>query len=61
MKNHILGQALRQVLIQYELIYANVANVLNYDESYISKWVNGRAFPRESNLEKIIDGIIYSV
>lgn len=58
---NIFGRTLRQILTQYELTYANIASILNYDESYISKWVNGRVFPSEANLEKIIDGIIHSV
>ncbi len=50
------------VLLEHLLSMSNLKNYalakyLQYDESYISKWVSGKSLPTEKNYEKIISGI----
>ena len=49
-------------LLQHLLTLSNTKNItlakeLQYDESYISKWVSGKMLPPEKNFEKILHGI----
>lgn len=49
-------------LLQYlmsvsELKNYTLAKELQYDESYISKWVSGRMLPSEKNIDKVLHGI----
>ena len=50
------------VLLEHLLSMANLKNYalakhLQYDESYISKWISGKSLPTEKNYEKVFSGI----
>ena len=50
------------VLLEHLLSVANLKNYalakhLQYDESYISKWISGKSLPTEKNYEKVLLGI----
>lgn len=44
-------------MVTSELKNYTLANYLQYDVSYISKWVSGKMLPSEKNLEWVISGI----
>ena len=50
------------VLLEHLLSMSSLKNYalakhLQYDESYISKWISGKSLPTEKNYEKVISGI----
>ena len=46
-----------QLINTAEVKHGFLAQELNFDVSYISKWVNGRALPSEKNIEETIEKI----
>ena len=51
------SKLLEQLLAQANIKNITLAKELQYDESYISKWTNGKNLPPEKNIEKILWGI----
>ena len=51
------SKLLEQLLTQANIKNITLAKELQYDESYISKWLNGKNLPPEKNAEKILWGI----
>lgn len=54
---NIFGKKLENLLMTVNVKNATVAAELNYDVSYISKWITGKAVPSRKNVEKILTGI----
>ena len=52
--NNPFGKRLEQLLLINNIKNATVAQALNYDVSYISKWITGKAVPSKKNLERVI-------
>lgn len=48
------GKCLGQLLVSANIKNSTVAAALNYDVSYISKWVTGKALPSKKNAEKVL-------
>ena len=55
------GERLEQILTAANVKNYTVAKALNYDVSYISKWINGKAVPSRKNLEKTVSAIAKAV
>ena len=51
------GILLQQLIQQADVKNAIIAHAVQYDISYISKWIGGKALPSEKNIEKIITDI----
>lgn len=51
------GKCLEQYMIRANIKNSTIARALNYDVSYISKWITGKAVPSKKNAEYIIDVI----
>lgn len=54
------------VLLEHLMSMANVKNyvlakAVQYDESYISKWISGKSLPTEKNYESILSGISHCI
>lgn len=60
MKN-CFGKELKQLLLFTGIKNATLANALNFDASYISKWINGVLLPTEKNIEIIVDNLVDAV
>ena len=52
--NNPFGTRLEQLLLINNIKNATLAQALNYDVSYISKWITGKAVPSKKNLERVI-------
>lgn len=48
---------LEQLLLQAGIKNATLADALNYDISYISKWVTGSALPSRKNIERVLTAV----
>ena len=48
---------LKHLMTVAKLKNYTLAKELQYDESYISKWVTGVSLPTEKNYEKVLQGI----
>lgn len=46
------GRKLEQLMIETGVKNATIATALNYDVSYISKWITGKSIPSSKNIEK---------
>ncbi len=57
MGNNRFSLLLENLMETADLKNITLAQELQYDVSYISKWVNGRMLPSEKGLEKILQGI----
>lgn len=55
------GKLLDQMLTAVDLKKYTLSNVLKYDVSYISKWVNGHTLPSEKTAEQTIATIIQCI
>ena len=55
--NNTFGKRVEQLLLVNNIKNATVAAALNYDVSYISKWITGKAVPSKKNLERVIGTI----
>lgn len=51
------SRLLENLMAEVELKNCVLANELQYDVSYISKWVSGRMLPAEKSADKILEGI----
>ncbi|MBR3786392.1 MAG: helix-turn-helix transcriptional regulator [Firmicutes bacterium] len=52
--NNTFGKRLEQLLLLNGIKNATIAQALNYDVSYISKWITGKAVPSKKNLERVV-------
>ena len=57
MKNNTFSKTLKKFLDDYGIKNAVLANELQYDESYISKWINGKSLPSKKNSRALISRI----
>lgn len=48
---------LKKLMVKSQIKNAVLAQALQYDVSYISKWLSGRMLPAENNIEKIAEDI----
>lgn len=48
---------LEQLLLQANIKNATLAEALNYDISYISKWITGSALPSRKNIERVLTAV----
>ncbi len=48
---------LKSLISKTELKNSTLAQAVQYDESYVSKWLSGRAVPSEKNIDKIVNRI----
>ena len=48
---------LRELMVRANVKNAALSNALQYDVSYISKWLSGRSLPAEKGVDKISAGI----
>ena len=51
------SKLLEQLMNEADVKNYMLARALQYDVSYISKWLNGKVIPSEKNQEKVIEGI----
>ena len=51
------SRLLDSLMADAELKNCVLANELQYDVSYISKWISGRMIPSEKSADKILEGI----
>ena len=51
------SKLLEDLMVEAELKNYMLAQELQYDVSYISKWVSGRMIPAEKSAKKILEGI----
>lgn len=51
------SRLLEQTLINAGIKNATLAEALNYDISYISKWVTGNALPSRKNIERVLTAV----
>lgn len=56
-QNNSFGRRLERLLLDSNVKNATIAQALNYDVSYISKWITGTAVPSRKNVEKILGEI----
>ena len=54
---NFFGSRLEQLLTAANVKNYTVARALNYDVSYISKWITGKAVPSKKNLDKTFDTV----
>ena len=52
------GQKLKSLMVLLEIKNAALAQYLQYDVSYISKWTGGRVLPGEKNIPRIAEGLV---
>ena len=57
MNNNRFSMLLEELMEIADVKNITMAQELQYDVSYISKWINGRTLPSERGLEKILHGI----
>lgn len=55
------SQLLEQLILMSEVKNTSLAKALQYDASYISKWINGRILPTEKTKRKILTGISHEL
>ena len=55
------SQLLEQLIIMSEVKSASLAKSLQYDASYISKWISGRMLPAEKTKRKVLTGISHEL
>lgn len=55
------SQLLEQLLIMSEVKNTSLARALQYDASYISKWISGRMLPTEKTKRKVLTGISHEI
>ncbi|MCI5650514.1 MAG: hypothetical protein ACI4EG_09440 [Fusicatenibacter sp.] len=60
-KKNRFSNLLEHLMSMSDLKNSALAQTLQYDTSYISKWTSGRSLPSEKNIEKILRGISSSV
>lgn len=60
-KKNRFSNLLEHLLSLSDLKNSALAQTLQYDTSYISKWTSGRSLPSEKNIEKVLRGISSSV
>lgn len=53
--NSIFGSLLRNLLEQAEVKESQLAEALNYDTTYISKWINGSKLPAARTSDRVLD------
>ncbi len=51
------GEELRSVIEIFQLKYINVANIMQYDASYISKWINSDVLPSSRSIKQICNAL----
>lgn len=56
-KHNLFGSHLEQLMILAGVKNTLIAGELNYDTSYISKWITGKSIPSKKNIEKILSTI----
>ena len=56
-KNNLFASHLEQLMILAGVKNTLIASELNYDTSYISKWITGKSIPSKKNIEKILSTI----
>ena len=52
-KNNYFGRELERALLSSGVKHYTIAKALNYDVSYISKWISGKMLPSAKNAERI--------
>lgn len=52
------SEKLQNIIQLSGIKYATFAEAVNYDMSYVSKWINGKTLPAEKNIEVIVNSII---
>lgn len=55
------SQLLEQLILMSEVKNTSLAKALQYDASYISKWINGRILPTEKTKRKVLTGISHEL
>lgn len=55
MKDNRFGKLLKDILAAAEIQSQTLAVFLNYDTSYISKWINGAQVPAERSIQEVCD------
>ena len=60
-KKNRFGHLLENLLYIAEIKNSSLAKALQYDVSYISKWINGRKLPAERNRKKILSCISHTI
>lgn len=50
------GKCLRTLIEKHEVKEQALADAINYNVTYISKWFNGAKLPSEKNVDRIISG-----
>lgn len=55
------SELLEELLNTAEIKNANLAKSLQYDVSYISKWISGRMLPAEKTKRKVLQGISHEI
>lgn len=54
LKLHHFGAQLEELMIFTGVKNTHIASELNYDTSYISKWITGKSLPSKKNIENIL-------
>jgi len=57
MNNHFFSARLQFLLRMTGVKNSTLAEAVQYDESYISKWLGGKILPSEKNIEEVIEKI----
>ena len=55
------SELLEELMSTAEIKNANLAKSLQYDVSYISKWISGRMLPAEKTKRKVLQGISHEI
>ena len=55
------SELLEQLINMSEVKNASIAKALQYDASYISKWISGRMMPAEKTKKKVLTGISHKI
>lgn len=55
------SELLEQLINMSEVKNASIAKALQYDASYISKWISGRMMPAEKTKKKVLTGISHEI
>lgn len=58
MLNNSFAMKLQHLIKQSNIKNTTLANAVQYDLSYISKWLNGKMLPSEKNIDEVIERIV---
>lgn len=60
-KNNSFGKTLEKLLLTSGVKNYTIARALNYDVSYISKWISAAVLPSKKNVDRVIDIIAETI